>query len=85
VAADRLRFAAISGTSAGAFNAAPTVSGLVLFRDDKFVEYLGFVSKNSTSWGFLTEFRDVGYQTEEMWVTRHWTRLARGRERRENR
>jgi NTE family protein len=29
VAADRLRFAAISGTSAGAFNAALTVSGLV--------------------------------------------------------
>jgi NTE family protein len=34
VAADRLRFAAVSGTSAGAFNAALTVSGLVLGNAD---------------------------------------------------
>ena len=29
-------------------------------RNDKFVEQLGFVSKNSTSWGFLSALRDVG-------------------------
>jgi NTE family protein len=40
-------------------------------RNDKFMEQLGFVSKNSTSWGFLSELRDVGYRTAETWVARH--------------
>jgi hypothetical protein len=35
------------------------------------VEQLGFVSKNSTSWGFLSELRDAGYRTADMWVGRY--------------
>jgi NTE family protein len=37
-------------------------------RNDAFVEQLGFVSKNSTSWSFLSELHDVGYQTAEAWL-----------------
>jgi NTE family protein len=40
-------------------------------RNDKFVEQLGFVSKNSTSWGFLSELRDAGYRTADTWVGRY--------------
>jgi NTE family protein len=46
-------------------------------RNDKFVEQLGFVSKNSTSWGFLSELRDAGYQTAEMWVARHLDKVGK--------
>jgi NTE family protein len=40
-------------------------------RNDAFVEQLGFVSKNSTSWEFLTRLHDVGYQTAEEWLRAH--------------
>jgi len=46
-------------------------------RNDKFVEQLGFVSKNSTSWGFLCELRDAGYQTAESWVARHLDKVGK--------
>ena len=40
-------------------------------RNDAFVERLGFVSKNSTSWSFLSELHDVGYQTADAWLAAH--------------
>jgi NTE family protein len=40
-------------------------------RNDAFVEQLGFVSKNSTSWTFLSELHDVGYQTADAWLAAH--------------
>ena len=40
-------------------------------RNDKFIEQLGFVSKNSTSWGFLSELRDAGYRAADAWVSRY--------------
>jgi NTE family protein len=40
-------------------------------RNDAFVEQLGFVSKSSTSWEFLTRLHDVGYQTAEAWLHHH--------------
>jgi NTE family protein len=46
-------------------------------RNDKFMERLGFVSKNSTSWGFLSELHDVGYQTAETWVARHLDKIGK--------
>jgi NTE family protein len=46
-------------------------------RNDKFVEQLGFVSKNSTSWGFLSELHDAGYQTAETWVARHLDKIGK--------
>lgn len=46
-------------------------------RNDKFMEQLGFVSKNSTSWGFLTELREAGYQTAESWVARRLDKVGK--------
>jgi NTE family protein len=40
-------------------------------RNDAFVEQLGFVSKNSTSWTFFSELHDVGYQTADAWLAAH--------------
>lgn len=40
-------------------------------RNDAFVEQLGFVSKNSTSWDFLSRLHDAGYQTAETWLGAH--------------
>jgi NTE family protein len=40
-------------------------------RNDAFVERLGFVSKNSTSWSFLSELHDAGYQTADAWLAGH--------------
>jgi NTE family protein len=40
-------------------------------RNDAFVEQLGFVSKSSTSWNFLSALHDAGYQTAEAWLARH--------------
>ncbi|MGC1411761.1 MAG: patatin-like phospholipase family protein [Acetobacteraceae bacterium] len=40
-------------------------------RNDAFVEQLGFASKNSTSWDFLSRLHDVGYQTAETWLGAH--------------
>ncbi len=40
-------------------------------RNDAFVEQLGFASKNSTSWDFLSRLHDVGYQTAETWLGEH--------------
>ncbi len=37
-------------------------------RNDAFVETLGAVSKNSTSWTFLTALHDAGYATAEAWI-----------------
>jgi NTE family protein len=40
-------------------------------RNDAFVEQLGFASKNSTSWDFLSRLHDAGYQTAETWLGAH--------------
>jgi NTE family protein len=40
-------------------------------RNDAYAETLGFASKNSTSWAFLTALRDTGYATAEAWVAAH--------------
>ena len=40
-------------------------------RNDAFVERLGFVSKNSTSWSFLSELHDADYQTAGAWLAAH--------------
>jgi len=40
-------------------------------RNDAFVEQLGFVSKNSTSWVFLSKLHDAGYQTADAWLAAH--------------
>jgi NTE family protein len=40
-------------------------------RNDTFVEQLGFVSKNSTSWDFLSRLHDAGFQTAEAWLSAH--------------
>jgi NTE family protein len=46
-------------------------------RNDAFVEQLGFVSKNSTSWSFLTTLRDAGYQTAETWLSKHADKVGK--------
>jgi NTE family protein len=40
-------------------------------RNDAFVEQLGLVSKNSTSWDFLSRLHDAGFQTAEAWLSAH--------------
>ena len=40
-------------------------------RNDVFVEQLGFVSKNSTSWTLFPELHDIGYQTADAWPAAH--------------
>ncbi len=40
-------------------------------RNDAFAGQLGFVSKNSTSWTFLSALRDAGYRTAEVWLAEH--------------
>jgi NTE family protein len=40
-------------------------------RNDAFVEQLGFISKNSTSWTFLSCLHDAGYATAEEWLGAH--------------
>ncbi|HET6234354.1 MAG TPA: hypothetical protein VFE41_05205 [Acetobacteraceae bacterium] len=40
-------------------------------RNGAFVEQLGSVSKNSTSWTFFSELHDVGYQTADAWLVAH--------------
>ena len=45
-------------------------------RNDRFLEKLGFVSKNSTSWNFLTTLRDAGYDTAETWLAEHGNTLG---------
>ncbi len=40
-------------------------------RNDAFVESLGFVSKNATSWSFLQTLHDTGYQTADQWLHVH--------------
>jgi NTE family protein len=40
-------------------------------RDDTFVERLGFVSKSSTSWIFLSTLHDEGYRTADAWLRAH--------------
>jgi NTE family protein len=46
-------------------------------RNDKFVEQLGFVSKNSVSWSFLTGLRDVGCETADAWLVRHRDKVGK--------
>ena len=46
-------------------------SACMPIRNDAFVEQLGFVSKNSTSWDFLSRLHDAGYQTAETWLGAH--------------
>jgi NTE family protein len=45
-------------------------------RDDAFVEQLGFVSKSSTSWEFLSGLHDAGYRTAETWLSAHLADLG---------
>lgn len=40
-------------------------------RNDAFAERLGFASKNSTSWSFLSDLHDTGYRTAEAWLAAH--------------
>lgn len=40
-------------------------------QNDAFSEQLGFVSKSSTSWQFLSHLHDVGYETAEAWLRAH--------------
>ncbi len=40
-------------------------------RNDAFVEQLGFISKSSTSWTFLSCLHDAGYATAEEWLGAH--------------
>ena len=40
-------------------------------RDDAYAASLGFVSKGSTSWTFLSALRDAGRRTAEAWVAAH--------------
>ncbi|WP_428485891.1 patatin-like phospholipase family protein [Rhodopila sp.] len=46
-------------------------------RDDAFLEQLGFVSKNSTSWRLLSALRDAGYRTAEAWVAAHRDKVGK--------
>jgi NTE family protein len=45
-------------------------------RNDAFVERLGFVSKNSTSWNFLSQLHDAGYETADAWLAVHRDKLG---------
>jgi NTE family protein len=49
---------------------------LHVIRNDKFMQELGFVSKNSTSWSLLSKLHDTGYRTAEAWVARHGTKVG---------
>ena len=40
-------------------------------RNDAYVEKLGFVSKSSTSWEFLSQLHDAGYKTADAWLYAH--------------
>jgi NTE family protein len=40
-------------------------------RNDAFAETLGYTSKNSTSWTFLSALHDAGYKTAETWIAAH--------------
>jgi NTE family protein len=46
-------------------------------RNDAFMEKLGFVSKSSTSWSFLTTLRDEGYKTADAWVVKHLDQVGK--------
>ncbi len=39
--------------------------------NEAFAEQLGFVSKNSTSWIFLSALHDAGYKTADAWLAEH--------------
>jgi NTE family protein len=45
-------------------------------RNDAFVEQLGFISKNSTSWTFLSCLHDAGYATAEEWLGAHLSEVG---------
>ena len=45
-------------------------------RNDPFVEQLGFVSKSSTSWNFLSALHDAGYHTAQAWLAEHRAKLG---------
>jgi NTE family protein len=45
-------------------------------RNDKFMQQLGFVSKSSTTWSFLSALHDAGYQTAETWVATHLGKIG---------
>jgi NTE family protein len=46
-------------------------------RDDAYMAKLGFVSKSSTSLGFLMGLHDEGYKTAQAWVTAHLDKVGR--------
>ncbi len=46
-------------------------------RNDAYLATLGFVSKNSTSWSFLSALHDAGHQTADQWLTAHRDDLGR--------
>ena len=50
---------------------------LHLIRSDAFAATLGFVSKNSTSWSFLTALRDEGVRTADAWLAANGRKLGR--------
>jgi NTE family protein len=45
-------------------------------RNEAFVEQLGFISKNSTSWEFLSRLHDAGYQTAEPWLGANFSEVG---------
>ncbi|HEY4043075.1 MAG TPA: hypothetical protein VGM32_14680, partial [Rhodopila sp.] len=65
------------GASGVAYNGRYKPIRLHAIRNDRFVEQLGFVSKSSTSWSFLTMLRDAGQETAERWLVRHRNKLGR--------
>ena len=46
-------------------------------RNDAFVETLGVVSKNSTSWTFLSALHDAGFATADRWWAEHGADLGK--------
>ena len=45
-------------------------------RNDPLAEQLGFVSKGSTSWNFLSTLHDAGYRTAQEWLAEHQAKLG---------
>ncbi len=50
---------------------------LHLIRDEPFMAQLGYLSKYSTSWNFLTALRDEGRKTAEAWLAAHYPSLGK--------
>jgi NTE family protein len=46
-------------------------------RDDEWLQTLGFVSKQSTSWALLSDLHDHGFQAADKWLHDHWNDVGR--------